>query len=300
MILEYHRGNNFGDKLNTLIFNYYLPNFFNDDKSVYFLGIGTILGLKKIQDSQKIVFSSGATDSMTNTYGDIPKIDTSYDIFCVRGPLTSKLLGISPDKAITDGAALLYDFYDRKQEKIYEYSYIPHVGSEFFFPEMELLCKEIGINYISPKESTDIVLKKISQSKVIIAEAMHGAIVADALRVPWIPVKMYKTVNEFKWRDWTMSLNMDYSPNILSSCFKKDVFINILKNKFSFLPDIVFRAIVPFYHIMHIFKIRVIKKQMMKIKNSNTMLSNEFLLQEKVEILKYKLKLVKEKYSENR
>src|SRR3569623_1144475 len=43
-------------------------------------------------------------------------------------------------------------------------------------------------------------------------EAIHGAIVADTLRVPWIPVACSPEVAPFKWIDWTQSLGLDYRP----------------------------------------------------------------------------------------
>jgi len=55
-------------------------------------------------------------------------------------------------------------------------------------------------------------LTAIQQSRLLIAEAMHGAIVADALRVPWIPIRFHKHILPFKWRDWCASLNMSYDP----------------------------------------------------------------------------------------
>jgi len=103
MKLTFHRGDNFGDKLNPLIFEHYLPDFFDDDTSIRFLGIGTILGLKKFAEGKKIVFSSGASNTMRSTYGEVPELDDSYDIYCVRGPLTAELLNLPSEKAITDG-----------------------------------------------------------------------------------------------------------------------------------------------------------------------------------------------------
>ncbi len=41
---------------------------------------------------------------------------------------------------------------------------------------------------------------------------MHGAIVADALRVPWLSVSSGPQINRFKWRDWCDSLALDYTP----------------------------------------------------------------------------------------
>jgi len=52
------------------------------------------------------------------------------------------------------------------------------------------------------------VLSEIQQSEVLLAEAMHGAIVADALRVPWVAVRMYSQFLDFKWNDWSQSINV--------------------------------------------------------------------------------------------
>ena len=45
---------------------------------------------------------------------------------------------------------------------------------------------------------------------------MHGAIVADALRVPWIPVHTDTNILSFKWQDWCLSTGVEYVPNHLS------------------------------------------------------------------------------------
>src|SRR5205814_2371845 len=47
---------------------------------------------------------------------------------------------------------------------------------------------------------------------LLVTEAMHGAVVADALRVPWIALRMYSKIDEFKWRDWCASLRLPYEP----------------------------------------------------------------------------------------
>lgn len=89
---------------------------------------------------------------------------------------------------------------------------MPHWTSEFLF-DWEKLCADIGINYISPALDVKQVIKQISETETLITEAMHGAIVADALRVPWIPVRAYNFINRFKWSDWCASIIVKYSPN---------------------------------------------------------------------------------------
>jgi succinoglycan biosynthesis protein ExoV len=66
--------------------------------------------------------------------------------------------------------------------------------------------------YIDPHGSVEEVLRSIASAEVLFTEAMHGAILADTLRIPWVPVQAYKHICGFKWRDWCQSLALDYHP----------------------------------------------------------------------------------------
>jgi succinoglycan biosynthesis protein ExoV len=44
---------------------------------------------------------------------------------------------------------------------------------------------------------------------------MHGAIVADALRVPWVPIVTSPRILKLKWQDWCSSVNLPYQPDHL-------------------------------------------------------------------------------------
>jgi len=207
MRLVYYSGNNFGDKLNPIIFNRYLPNFFTDDEDQVFLGIGTIFGIKNLYEgaSTKHIFSSGYG------YGEIPKIDESYNFICVRGPLTAKKIGLEPNKAITDGAILIKNLVgdDVLSPQNKKPSYMPHWSSEFKF-DWKSICSQHNIQYLSPSEDVFSLLNKIRNSKYVITEALHGAIIADLFRVPWIPVRVYNSFNDFKWQDWALSMKIKY------------------------------------------------------------------------------------------
>jgi hypothetical protein len=73
------------------------------------------------------------------------------------------------------------------------------------------------MTFIDPGGEVDEVLAAIRGCEVVLAEAMHGAIIADALRIPWIPVRCYDHILDFKWRDWCESLQLQYEPAVLDA-----------------------------------------------------------------------------------
>jgi len=77
--------------------------------------------------------------------------------------------------------------------------------------DWESLCKSTPLHFINPRREVEQVLLEIQQTELLLTEAMHGAIVADALRVPWIPVRLYGNFLDFKWQDWSQSLGLRLS-----------------------------------------------------------------------------------------
>jgi succinoglycan biosynthesis protein ExoV len=84
---------------------------------------------------------------------------------------------------------------------------MPHLQS-MPHADWEALCARIGFHCIDPRSGVERVLRELQETELLLAEAMHGAIVADALRVPWIPVRMYGRFAEFKWQDWSQSIRV--------------------------------------------------------------------------------------------
>ncbi|MDX2215763.1 MAG: polysaccharide pyruvyl transferase family protein [Oculatellaceae cyanobacterium bins.114] len=201
--------NNFGDDLNPWLWERLLPNVFDDEKTVLFVGIGTLLNEYVPTARKTIVFGSGVG------YGKgLPSIDSSWTVYCLRGPLSAKALGLDPDLAITDGALLLRRVYQpASPRKTQRFAYIPHVSNVMRGGvDWQRICEQAGMGFIDPRGSTEEVLAAISQTEVVLAEAMHGAIAADALRVPWIPVCTNTAILPFKWQDWCLTVGIEYQP----------------------------------------------------------------------------------------
>ncbi|UII25504.1 polysaccharide pyruvyl transferase family protein [Fulvivirga maritima] len=293
MKLTYYESTNFGDALNPIIFPHYLPDFFDQDSDIEFIGIGSILGFREAQIAKrKIVFSSGYA------YGSIPSLDDTYDIFCVRGPKTCEVLNIDKNLAVVDGAMLLRNMELNNEEKKYKFSFMPHWESELKF-DWSHIANLSGINYISPTEDTELVIKKIKQSEVVIAEAMHAAIVADALRVPWIPVRSYKGINSFKWEDWCSSLEMSYNPYWIGSYYHNTDFMRgVIRDKMKVkIPNGLLSGILSSYEVYQdTFMMNKLVAKMEHIKTLEPQLSQTSILDSKVDQLLEKFQLIKKKY----
>jgi succinoglycan biosynthesis protein ExoV len=203
---------NFGDDLNPWLWSRLLPDFLDDDASEWFVGIGTLLNHKLPSSGVKHVFGSGYG------YGQKPVIDSSYNFICVRGPKTAEALGLPAELALTDSAILVRAVTLPVQAKTFRFGFIPHYLSKRNFT-WERLCHELGFNYIDPEWPVDRVLSELGKCETTICEAMHGAIVSDALRIPWIPVRCYDYISAFKWEDWLYTVALPYSPVAITSVY---------------------------------------------------------------------------------
>ena len=212
MKLFYYRSDvfNFGDALNEWLWPKIFPDLFDDDENIIFIGIGTILDNRIPEHAFKIVFGSGVRYPQNP-----PKVDLKWDIRALRGKLSAQALGVDEKVSISDPAILVNLFFKSDLRKCYKMSYMPYFRSAS--KDWELACKLAGVKYIDPRRSIEECLSDIARSKYVICEAMHGAIIADAFRVPWIPVRSLNKFNEglthfFKWNDWCSSLDLEFKP----------------------------------------------------------------------------------------
>jgi succinoglycan biosynthesis protein ExoV len=210
---------NFGDDLNSWLWPRVLPDVFVSSGSdvpddagsdVLFLGIGTVI-VKELPDAPRYVcFSSGAGYG-----GPHPTFGTErWTTVCVRGPLTAKVLGLPASKIAADGAVLLAalpeyaPLAESEREGVVFMPHLEHLESG----DWEEICKRAGVELLSPHVPSREALERMRRAKLVLADAMHAAIAADALRVPWVPVACSNRINSFKWIDWTTTMELPYRP----------------------------------------------------------------------------------------
>jgi succinoglycan biosynthesis protein ExoV len=224
VILHYYKSSagNFGDDINTWLWERLLPGQWYADDGIYFAGTGTIITQSMPKARQWIVLGSGAG------YGPPPADfgGPNWWIMSVRGPLTAEVLKLPREKAVTDGALLLNhlpEFAPLPEAERNGIVFVPHhqaleAGD---WPEV---CRRAGLEYLGPTGDSGRVIQRLRRARKVIADSMHAAIVADALRVPWVPVATSAEINSFKWLDWTQSMNLDYRPlRLTASTFEEAI-----------------------------------------------------------------------------
>lgn len=213
MKLVFFRGRvpNFGDELNLHVWPALLPaGFLDEDESELFVGIGSIIGTQMPAGARKFVMGSGYAGYM----GRPDVHDGTWDIRFVRGPNTAKTLGISPSLSICDSAVLLRSMDLPAPDTSVGVAFMPHYESLERGNWAEA-CRLAGMTLIDATQPVETVLSQIRGARLLITEAMHGAIVADALRTPWIAAKPIYGGHHMKWLDWSGALDIDLRMNLL-------------------------------------------------------------------------------------
>ena len=204
---------NFGDDLNAVLWRALLPPAAFEADDAVLLGIGSIfredfLSGAATENKRVFVLGSGAGT------GPLPSRwpEPAWSILAVRGPLTARLIG-RDDASVTDAAALLSVANGLKPEtsRRTDVVFFPHYNSvsSSRWPD---ICKRLGFVFVDAHWPSETVLRALGQARLVVTEAMHGAIAADTMRIPWIPVVCSPEIATFKWRDWTASLDLPYRP----------------------------------------------------------------------------------------
>lgn len=210
-LFYYHaHAGNFGDDLNAWLWERLAPGRWSATSDTLFSGIGTIIGNPMPPALRVVVFSSGFGYSRPPADWNTEK----WDVVAVRGPLTARMLSLPENSAVADGALLLSrlpELAPLPEESRSGTIFVPHHTS-IEFPGWDRACALAGIELVDPRDECRKVIERIRSARLVIAESMHAAIIADTLRVPWLPVATSSQIHTFKWLDWSLALKVPFEP----------------------------------------------------------------------------------------
>lgn len=171
------------------------------------VGIGTLINERFPISKLRLVLGSGVG------YGNPPDLANKTRIYCVRGPLSAKKIGLPKAQGIIDPGVLINKFFTKSTSPANAISFMPQISSMVRTPGVwEKASSELGYQFISPTDDVTTTTERICNTGVLLTESMHGAIIAESLRVPWIPIITRKEILPFKWEDWCASIEIEYKP----------------------------------------------------------------------------------------
>lgn len=201
-------GGNFGDTLNTMVWDRLFPDLTRRKEDMLVYGIGTLLDGRHDRSRRKIVLGSGIGEAHTA----LP--DPNWDFRWVRGPLSAHEFGLPGSLALGDPAVLWPALQaGGGGSPGGPIGLIPHYRTWDSYDWVSV-ADEAGMVAINPRQSPDIVVNQLRSCSRILAESLHGAICADAMGIPWAPCILAHRFNEFKWRDWLATVNRDFHPMV--------------------------------------------------------------------------------------
>lgn len=186
---------NFGDALNPWLWSRLLPDMLDDDEHVRFVGIGTLINHRLDPAQPTIILGTGTG------LGQIPRPSPQWRIYGVRGPRSARALRLDASLSLVDPAMAVRDLYKPKSEKRRGIGFMPHYESLSHW-DWEKTAQDLGLIFIDPRWDVERVMEAIAGVERLISEAMHGAIVADALRTPWTGLAIAPGFHAAKWHDW--------------------------------------------------------------------------------------------------
>jgi len=208
---------NFGDDLNPWLFSRLIPEMDGLRTADWLVGIGTILDnrLDKITGT-KVILGSGVR---VGDWDYVPRSD--WDIIAVRGTLSTRKLGIDDSLACSDPGILVSRYFERMPESVDTVGFVPHYHSTSFF-DCESIAQRAGCVLIRPDAPVEDFMAQLVRCDRVICEAMHGAIAADALGIPWKRInimswrKESSEVSDFKWHDWASQFGVETEPSAVA------------------------------------------------------------------------------------
>lgn len=200
------KNGNFGDDMNLWFWDHFLPGWRDHDPDVTLFGIGSILGTGVVEKHGKVLVCGSGSG-----YGRLGPLDPQrVRISWVRGPLTARLLGLEDEVGISDPAALLSVMprFAGMSRGGGGAIFIPHRSTAQLDMDWDRLGRACDVRVVLPNQAAEKVIDRIVGADMVVTESMHGAIMADAFRVPWAPIRISNQFNDHKWNDWAMGLGL--------------------------------------------------------------------------------------------
>lgn len=226
--LCHSKGPNLGDSINPFIFERVLgipvTSYYKRPLRARVLGIGTIIGNGLLRPRQSLyrrclfhllpplhVFSSG----ITGEWASARVAPLRQMIFhAVRGALTRDqlaklgLLSEESEVALGDAGLLASFLLEKRPVKNYFCGIIPHVADYGLPSVVQMQNKVKNAIVINVRDEPLAVLKQMASCEMILASAMHGLIIADALGIPnqWVRFSEHPQIGgrggRFKFHDY--------------------------------------------------------------------------------------------------
>jgi succinoglycan biosynthesis protein ExoV len=199
------------DRLNEWLLLQYLRKYATlDETSVLFGGVTfnkyLVPGYITPFSRQILLLGTGVDENFPLTHPA-----HNWSVYAVRGPLSAQKLSLPPQKSVTDSAILLKGVLPPlPQQRPYPRTYLAEFQSIRHRHALEKICAEFNIQLVSLQSTMEKILEAIQQSECVITDSLHGAIVADTLRIPWIPT-LPSQGGDFPWRDWCASMDIPFS-----------------------------------------------------------------------------------------
>ena len=207
-----------GQRLNDWMWRELFPEVFaasadGGSDGVRFIGAGSMLDDGLPRTGLNVVLGAGTGHGPVADLHSAPK---RWRVYGVRGPLSARLLGLPRAAVLTDPAVLLAR-HPRWQQRS-----LAH-GRPVFVPlrmsarlgQWQAVCALLGIDIVDPEDDARTRIDKLAGARLVITESLQAAVVADALRVPWVPIVLSREVASFSWADWATTLGLEYTPLLL-------------------------------------------------------------------------------------
>lgn len=198
---------NFGDDMNDWFWDDIFPEFRDLAHDRAMFGIGSILWKRNVEQFERLLVMGSGTG-----VGILPDaLPKDSIIGFVRGPMTAEHFKLDPTLAISDPAICTPQTraFETRPDHHGDTVLVPHCGTVTMPLNWDRVAERAGMRMVSPAGDSKSVISEIAGAGLVVTESLHGAIIADAFRVPWIAVAMRPNFNSFKWHDWARPLGVD-------------------------------------------------------------------------------------------